>query len=129
MTRAPTQPSHPWDAVELLGYTFYASRGYRILAPLVHNASYDFVVEKGGCFKSVNVKCAGRRTHDSNSLRIARAGSVRKTKPAPPDVYLVFLPSTQFVELPGDVLETCHTRTISREEIHRAESALGVCQQ
>lgn len=104
-----------WDAVELLGHAYYAKRGFRILVSLVHNASYDFVIEKDGKFASVNVKVAGENVKGKPTMRISRAGGSARKSTAPPDFYLVWLKAQEmFLELPGDFLDGRRTRTIPR---------------
>ena len=97
-----------WQQIELMGYSYYAGKGYRILAPLVRTDGYDFVAEKAGEFVRVNVKTAGLKDKsDPESWSISQASGVR-VKPTDShqvDVYLTWLPSQdRFIELDGDFL-------------------------
>lgn len=103
-----------WETIELLGYTHYSTKGYRILTSLVKNDAYDFVAEKDGQFIKVNVKRAGlKKKEDPNSWSISQAGGafniaaakgMRKVSEV--DVYLAYLPEQRrFVELGGDFFD------------------------
>lgn len=100
-----------WQVAELMGYAYYAERGYRVLVSLVRGDGYDFVAEKGGSFLRVNVKVAGLKTRTRvNSWSISQAsGSVSGTShqnKARCDVFLVYLPQqSRFVELPGSFFD------------------------
>lgn len=100
-----------WQSVELLGYSYYSSQGYRILVSLVRTDGYDFVVEKQGVFTRVNVKKAGIKSKKyPNSWSVSAAsGALGRTVPVTVaktseiDVLLVYLPHQhRFIELPGD---------------------------
>ena len=100
-----------WHVAELLGYAYYAERGYRVLAPLVRNDGYDFVAEKDGQFIRVNVKMAGLKDKNQpNSWAISKAsGAAANTSnviKTACDVFLVYVPVlSMFVELPGTFLD------------------------
>lgn len=103
-----------WQSVELLGYSYYSSQGYRILTSLVRNDAYDFVAEKDGKFIRVNVKQAGLKDKNiPNSWCISQASGAfdnaaakGKRKVSEVDVYLAYLPETgRFIELPGDFFD------------------------
>lgn len=99
-----------WQSVELLGYSYYSSQGYRILVSLVRTDGYDFVAEKDGTFIRVNVKKAGlksRKYPNSWSVSMASGSSGSPTagggSPTQADILLVYLPNQErFIELPGD---------------------------
>lgn len=89
-----------WETIELLGYTYFAKRQYRVLIPLVKSHGYDFVIEKDGLFLRVNTKVAGLK-----SKRRPKEWSVSVCRDYiyPVDIYLVWMPHiSQFIELPGD---------------------------
>jgi len=94
-----------WETVELMGYAYYSEKGYRILAPLVVNHSYDFVAEKDGLFVRVNVKKAGLKSKlDPNSWAIyIDAGAARgPINEVCCDVYLAWVDSCKrFIEIDG----------------------------
>lgn len=83
-------------------------KGYRVLISLVHNHSYDFVIEKDGVFSRVDVKVAGHKEKkNSNSWSISqpsRKGNIESNNSMiKADVYLVWLPNEKrFIELDGD---------------------------
>jgi len=96
-----------WDSVELLGYSYYSSKGYQILVPLVHSCPYDFVAVKDGVYLKVNVKLAGLKdSSHKNSWSISMASGASKlgtSKHGEVDVFLVYMPSSsKFIELDGD---------------------------
>lgn len=99
----PFTPS--WEVVELMGYAYYADRGFRILVPLVNNKGYDFVAEQNGNFVRVNVKLAGLKSKklSSSSWSISTSGATTDRDILCCDEYLVFLPhKNRFITLPGD---------------------------
>ena len=106
-----------WQVAELLGYAYYAERGYRVLAPLVRNDGYDFVAEKDGNFIRVNVKVAGlkdRSCPDSWAISQASgsASNASKTVKAVCDVFLVYVPClSKFIELPGTFLDSGNSKS------------------
>ena len=106
-----------WQEAELMGYAYYAAKGYRIFVPLVCSAGYDFVAEKDGTFLKVNVKLAGLKDRKSpNSWSISQASgylpnSSRRDK-VPCDVFLVYMPHlSRFIELPGTFLDTGNSKS------------------
>lgn len=104
-----------WQTVELLGYAHYSDMGCRVLVPLVRTDGYDFVVEKNGKFKSVNVKMAGLKDkNDANSWSISQASgsNAGHGKKVACDVFLVYLPAHErFVELPGSFLDSGNSKS------------------
>ena len=97
-----------WEVVELLGYTHYAAKGFRICVPLVRNDGYDFVAEKDGLFFRVNVKLAGLKDKsDPNSWSISKAsGAASKNVKTSCDVFLVYLPHfSRFIEIDGQFFD------------------------
>lgn len=99
-----------WVSIELLGYTYYSKRGYRILVPLVINKGYDFIAEKEGEFIKVNVKSAHK--HGSNWCI---STSMCETKQGTQcDIFLAWLPEkNKFIELPGDFFKKSRMARIS----------------
>lgn len=97
-----------WIHTEFAGYAYYAALGYRVLAPLVRNDGYDFVVEKDGRFKRVNVKTAGLKNPSRpNSWSISRSSGAYKPGVNTSDVdeYLVWLPhQKRFVTVEGNYM-------------------------
>jgi len=94
-----------WEVVELMGYAYYAEKGFRILVPLVNNKGYDFVAEKDGKFIRVNVKLAGLKSKklSSKSWSISTSGATTDRDIVCCDEYLVFLPhKKQFITVPGN---------------------------
>lgn len=104
-----------WQQIELLGYTYYAKQGYRILVPLVRNDGYDFVAEKDGAFIRVNVKTAGlkdKRQSDSWSISYASGSYAGHRLNNSVDVYLVWLPHQEkFLEMNGDFLNSGNSKS------------------
>jgi hypothetical protein len=105
-----------WQIIELLGYGYFARKGYRIFVPLVNFQGYDFVAEKDGKFTSVNVKVAGLKNPScSNSWSISQpsGGSKGFNKiKIKCDVYLVYLPKQErFIELSGDFLDVGNSKS------------------
>ena len=105
-----------WKSIELLGYHYYSTQGFRILVSLIDNSAYDFVIEKDGCFQRVNVKMAGVKDNKQpNSWSIGVAGGpTRRYRAAEDtvkskgvtDIYLVWLPTQGgFIELSGNFFE------------------------
>ena len=96
-----------WRVVEVLGYAYYVSKGYRILHPLVEAHGYDFVAEKNGEFVRVNVKQAYKRQMGSTpSWCISMAGKSNVPTHPAVDVFLAYIPTVgRFIELPGDFFE------------------------
>lgn len=105
-----------WQTIELHGYAYYSSRGYRVLVPLVRHTGYDFAIEKGGEFLRINVKVAGLKDKkDIHSWAISRASGVAGNRVSRPprsvDMFLVWLPQeNRFIELPGDFLGKGHSK-------------------
>lgn len=97
-----------WQEVEMLGYTHFASKGYRILIPLVSNEGYDFVAEKEGEFVRVNVKKAGlkdKRDPRSWSISQSSGGCSTSRDRQSVDVYLTWMPEQKrFIEIEGGFL-------------------------
>lgn len=97
-----------WQQIELMGYAYYAERGYRILVSLVRTDGYDFVAEKDGLFVRVNVKTAGLKDKsqpESWSVAQASGGHTGYHENNQVDTYLAWLPHQQrFIELDGDFL-------------------------
>ena len=95
-----------WETIELLGYTYFSEKGWRILCPLVKNEGYDFVAEKEGDFIRVNVKLAGLKCKsepNSWSVSVASGSGKKAVTDVRCDLYLVWVPTKhKFVELPGD---------------------------
>lgn len=92
-----------WKAIEALGYSYYISLGYKIYIPIIEFSCSDFVIEKDGQLKRVNVKVAGLKDKRyKNSWSISLSGN-RKHNINEVDIFLVWLPSTEkFIELQGD---------------------------
>ncbi len=107
-----------WKTVELLGYTYYSERGYRILIPLVSNEGYDFVAEKDGEYLRVNVKKAGLkdlsnpRSWSVSKASGANAKSTHNPEKLPVDVFLAYIPAphNKFIVLPGDFFSGSNTK-------------------
>lgn len=97
-----------WQTIELMGYSYYANKGYRILVSLVRNDGYDFVAEKDGEFLRVNVKSAGLKDKSQpSSWSISQAGGSTSgyTECNSVDVYLTWLPEhKKFIEIEGSFL-------------------------
>jgi hypothetical protein len=97
-----------WQTIEMLGYAYYSQRGYRVLVSLVRTNDYDFVVEKDGEFKRVNVKLAGlKKKSEKNSWSISQSSGSKyraiEKAGSNVDVYLAYLPHEErFVEIDGD---------------------------
>lgn len=99
-----------WRTVEMMGYTYYSSKGYRILVSLVDNHIYNFVAEKSGKFLRINVVQAYLNHRDRpNSWAISRAASTLSkedydaTISEKLDIYLAWLPHQErFIELDVD---------------------------
>lgn len=103
-----------WEVVELLGYTHYAAKGFRVCVPLVRNDGYDFVAEKDGVFLRVNVKLAGLKDKsDLNSWSISKAsGASAKSVKTPCDVFLVYLPQlSRFIEIDGKFFDKGNSKS------------------
>jgi hypothetical protein len=104
-----------WQTAEILGYAYYAERGYRVLVPVVRNEGYDFVAEKDGEFVRVNVKVAGLKDKaDSGSWSISQASGsfTAHSVKSPCDVFLAYLPDQQrFIELPGSFLDSGNSKS------------------
>jgi hypothetical protein len=97
-----------WMTTKMLGYSYYAAKGFRVLVPLVKTRTYDFVVEKYGDFIRVNVKIAGLKDkNDPDSWSINLSGDDhkgRKWRYETIDVFLAWLPEEErFVEVPGTI--------------------------
>jgi len=94
-----------WRTIEMLGYTHYAHKGYRILVPIADGRDYDFVAEKDGTFLRVNVKMAGikdRARSNSWSIALSSGSGSRVHLGTEVDVYLAYVvPMKKFIELPG----------------------------
>lgn len=116
-----------WQTVEIAGYHHYSNLGYRVFVSLVRTEHYDFVIEKGGRFKRVNVKLAyNRRASGSGGWSISISNTQRKKFALLPyeerikaikkvmDIYLVWIPEiNRFIEmLPGFEL------TLTAKHIH-----------
>ena len=105
-----------WEVVELMGYAYFAEKGYRICVPLVQNSGYDFVAEKDGEFLRVNVKKAGLKVKGQfNSWSISQAsGSLGKdfSSDSQCDVYLAYLPNVgRFIEIDGQFFKGCKSKS------------------
>lgn len=103
-----------WEVVELLGYTYYAEKGFRICVPLVRNDGYDFVAEKNGLFLRVNVKLAGLKDKSNpNSWSISKAsGASAKNVKTECDIFLAYLPSlNHFIEIDGKFLDQGNSKS------------------
>lgn len=104
-----------WETIELLGYAYYAKRGYRILISLIKFSGYDFVIEKEGNFARVNVKTCGLKDRrDPNSWCIMQAGYTyaHPEKNYPADLYLAWLPDKgDFIELPGTFFDKTKSKS------------------
>lgn len=104
-----------WKQVEVMGYSYYIERGYRVLVPLVSSEGYDFVAEKNGKFVRVNVKCAGLKDKTQpNSWCIAQAsgGSKKPRRSHSVDVYLTWMPSVnRFLEIDGEFLNSGNSKS------------------
>lgn len=109
-----------WVTIELMGYTYFSSRGYRILVPLVKNDDYDFIVEKEGKFLRINVKTAYLRDKSlPNSWSICMSSGApgerfqdkKKRKSGTIDIYLAWIPPlNDFIELPGNFLNDVNSK-------------------
>lgn len=114
--------SYIWHTNELLGYAYYAEKGYRILVSLVDGKDYDFVIEKSGVFKRVNVKTAFLKDKKQDySWAVSRASGSNIYKLGNDgknvDILLVWLPKdSRFIELPGNYL--CGIKSKSKR-IHK----------
>lgn len=95
-----------WKTIELLGYTYYSERKYRILIPLVSSEGYDFVAERDNEYLRVNVKMAGLKVKDSPnswSISVASGAGYKDIDKIKCDVFLAWLPYTEkFIEIDGD---------------------------
>jgi hypothetical protein len=97
-----------WVTVELLGYSFYSNKGYRILIPLVKNNYYDFVAEKDNEFIRVNVKIAGLKDKNiPHSWSINLSGGshdVKEWRYTNVDIFLAWIPTEErFIEVPSNI--------------------------
>ncbi|MBA7662269.1 hypothetical protein ES703_70297 [subsurface metagenome] len=105
-----------WQTVEIAGYHYYSNLGYRVFVSLVRTEHYDFVIEKGGRFKRVNVKLAFSKSYSNSSSWFISVSHTQTKKFLPLsfeerikaikkvlDIYLVWIPKTnRFIELlPG----------------------------
>lgn len=103
-----------WKTIELLGYTHYSQRGYRILIPLVSAEHFDFVAELDGSFLKVNVKMAGLKDNsDPNSWSIAVASGAgnKDINKVTCDVFLVWLSHKQkFIEISGEFFKDSRSK-------------------
>lgn len=87
--------------------------GWRILLCINETKQYDFVIERDGEYRSVNVKQATRRNNRPRGYIIGAAGGVKRERG--PDLYLVWLPrERRFLELPGDFLKGRSSRIIPK---------------
>lgn len=96
-----------WQTIEMLGYTYYSEKGYRIFTEIVGNADFDFIAYKDGNFVRVNVKKAQKRTDKKEQWKVTLSGGSKKTpnnvKGVVCDIYLVWVPEQErFIELDGD---------------------------
>ncbi len=123
-----------WRTVELLAYSYYASKGYTVLVSMVESPAYDLVAEKEGVFTRINVKVAGlkdKKQKNSWSISVASGPSITKTKAKDVvkakgeiDRYLVWLPDKKgFIELPGDFFKGSGSKSkrIPRELMENVE--------
>ena len=86
---------------------YYVTHGWRVLTPLIETHDYDFVIEKDGVFKRVNVKLAGYKGPGQLSISQASGAAGRKKHHSNVDIYLAWIPTHQrFIELPGDYLQS-----------------------
>lgn len=112
---APTIKAYmKWEVVELMGYAYYAEKGFRICVPLVLNDGYDFLAEKNGLFLRVNVKLAGLKDKiNPNSWSISKAsGAAAKNLKNQCDVFLVYLPQvSHFIEIDGKFLDQGNSKS------------------
>lgn len=95
--------SFAWRTVEALGAAYFIEQGYSVLVPFGDSPYYDFLVEKDGHCKRVNVKKA---QYGCGSYRISlprkRHADCAMTE-AEVDCYLVYVPPENlFIELGGD---------------------------
>jgi hypothetical protein len=94
-----------------MGHAHYMQQGWRVLLSVYDTSCYDFVIERDGEYRSVNVKQATRRKDRTRGYWIANAGGLPRD--IVPDLYLVWLPrERQFVELPGDHLKGRSSRSV-----------------
>ena len=97
-----------WRIAELMGYAYYAGKGYRIFVPLICGDGYDFIAEKSGKMLRVNVKVSGLKDKtDTMSWSISQASGSKsnasRQNKVPCDIFLVYMPGqNQFIELSGD---------------------------
>lgn len=105
-----------WQTVEIAGYHHYSNLGYRVFVSLVRTEHYDFVIEKGGRFKRVNVKLAFNKNPTGVATWVISISHTQRRKFAPlpyeerikaikkvMDIYLVWIPETNrfFEMVPG----------------------------
>ncbi|WP_096200667.1 group I intron-associated PD-(D/E)XK endonuclease [Bacillus sp. FJAT-45350] len=107
-----------WKLVEIKGITYFSERGYSILFKIADNEGYDFVIERNGEFKRINVKVAFNDKVKVNSWSISAPGNKTwRYKQYSVDIYLVWLPDKEkFIELDGTFLDGINSksRTITR---------------
>lgn len=102
-----------WQTIEALGAAYFIQQGYSVLVPFGDSNYYDFIVEKDGDFKRVNVKKAhlDRCTCWRISLPRMRHGGTAMEHPEV-DCYLAYLADLQlFIELGGDFFIGAKSKT------------------
>mgnify|MGYP006086448091 CR=1 FL=1 len=111
-----------WKTIEMLGYSYYSSKGYNILISLVEGPSFDFVAEKNNEYLKVNVKVSGLKSKASKnswSISVSSGPSIRHrntldvlASKGHVDRYLVWLPhKNTFIELPGNFFEGARSKS------------------
>ncbi|MGG0739567.1 group I intron-associated PD-(D/E)XK endonuclease [Niallia taxi] len=106
-----------WKLIEMKGIIYYCEKGFSILFKITDHYGYDFVIEKNGDFKRVNVKVAYLKTDKKNVWAISAPGSkdwLEKKYSEVLDIYLVWLPHKgKFIELDGTFLDGLRSKVRS----------------
>lgn len=105
----PIKEKTNWKLIEMKGIIYYCEKGYSILFKNTEHFGYDFVIEKNGDFKRVNVKVAHLKNKKKCSWAISAPGNpnwLGKQYSVQIDIYLVWLPHKEkFIELEGSFLD------------------------
>lgn len=121
-----------WQAVEALGAAYFIEQGYAVLVPFGDSPYYDFLVEKDGHCKRVNVKKANC---SCGSWRISlprkrHADCAMKTPEV--DCYLVYVPAENlFIELGGEffVGNKSHSKVVPMATINKMKKQRDINKQ
>lgn len=113
-----TKESVDWRTIEISGYTYYSSKGYRILVSLANNTVYNFAIEKDGEFSRVHVTQAFLKDRNKpNSWAASRTATTLSKSDYDDnveqliDIYLVWLPhQARFIELEADFFSSVNSK-------------------